>query len=101
MLIATCKDANNTLVHVATGICDKETTDNYSWFYRMMKKNEEMKGVFNSPKTTLFTDRHQSHAPAISMHAANCVWRWCLRHVIGNLPQKVGQVRRVFPTLGA
>ncbi|CAN0257547.1 unnamed protein product, partial [Hapterophycus canaliculatus] len=28
MLIATCKDANNTLVHLVTVICDKDNFDN-------------------------------------------------------------------------
>ncbi|CBJ31391.1 hypothetical protein Esi_0251_0008 [Ectocarpus siliculosus] len=31
-MVATGKDADNKLVHVATSICDKENTDNYSWF---------------------------------------------------------------------
>ncbi|CAN0179802.1 unnamed protein product, partial [Ectocarpus sp. 4 AP-2014] len=39
MLVATGTDADNKLVHVSTSICDKENTDNYSWFYRIMKNN--------------------------------------------------------------
>ncbi|CAM9953045.1 unnamed protein product, partial [Pylaiella littoralis] len=56
MLVATCKDANNTLVQVATVVCDKENAD-YMWLYKMMKKNAEMKVLLDSPKTTIFTDQ--------------------------------------------
>lgn len=92
MLVATCKDANNTLVQVATVVCDKENADNYTWLYKMMKKNAEMKVLLDSPKTTIFTDQHLSHAPAINYEAGNCQWRFCLRHIISNLTQKVGEV---------
>ncbi|CAB1105767.1 unnamed protein product [Ectocarpus sp. CCAP 1310/34] len=92
MLVATGMDADNRLMHVATGICDKENADNYSWFYRMMKNNAEMAKVLNSPKTTLFTDKHLSHEPAIRVHASKPVWRWCLRHVIRRLPEAPGSI---------
>ncbi|CAB1108161.1 unnamed protein product [Ectocarpus sp. CCAP 1310/34] len=91
MLVATGTDADTKLVHVATSICDKENTDNYSWFYLMMKNNVDMAEVLNSPKTTLFTDKHKSHEPAITLHAPNTVWRWCLRHHIKALPEAPGQ----------
>ncbi|CAB1110505.1 unnamed protein product [Ectocarpus sp. CCAP 1310/34] len=74
ILVATGADADNKLVHVATSICDKESTDSYS-----------------CPKTTLFTDKHKSHEPAITLHAPNTVWRWCLRHHIKALPEAPGQ----------
>ncbi|CAM9210391.1 unnamed protein product, partial [Laminaria digitata] len=90
MLVATCKDANNTLLHVATVVCDKENADNYTWLYKMMKKNADMDGVLKSPKTTIYTDQHTSHAPAINLEAGNCQWRFCLRHVLGNIKQNVG-----------
>lgn len=96
MLVATCKDANNTLLHVATVVCDKENADNYTWLYKMMKKNADMDGVLKSPKTTIYTDQHTSHAPAINLEAGNCQWRFCLRHVIGNIKQNVGSVRSTF-----
>ncbi|CAB1113739.1 unnamed protein product [Ectocarpus sp. CCAP 1310/34] len=42
ILVATGADADNKLVHVATSICDRESTDSYSWFYRMLKNNVDM-----------------------------------------------------------
>lgn len=65
MLIVTFKDANNTLVHLATAICDKENSDNYAWLYKQMKKNTDMRSVLDDSKTTLFTDQHKSHKPAL------------------------------------
>lgn len=93
MLLATFKDANNTLVHLATVICDKENSDNYSFLYGLMKKNSHMESVLNSNKTSIYTDQHKSHAPALATHARNAIWKWCLRHLMGNLEQQVGQVR--------
>lgn len=96
MLVATCKDANNTLLHLATVVCDKENADNYKWLYKMMKKNADMNGVLNSPKTTIYTDQHISHAPAINLEAGSCQWRYCIRHIINNLKENVGSVRGTF-----
>ena len=93
MLIVTFKDANNTLVHLATVICDKENCDNFSWMYRLMKKNPEMAAALDSDKTTIFTDGHSSHGPALRTHAKDAFWRLCLKHLIGRLTQQVGQVR--------
>ncbi|CAN0179869.1 unnamed protein product, partial [Ectocarpus sp. 4 AP-2014] len=50
-----------------------------------------MAEVLNSPKTTLFSDKHKSHEPAITLHAPNTVWRWCLRHDTKALPEAPGQ----------
>eukprot|EP00904_Undaria_pinnatifida_P003990 jgi/Undpi1/13592/HiC_scaffold_9.g03246.m1 len=91
MLIATFKDANNTSVHLATVICDKENSDNYSFLYALMRKNSYMEEVLDSDKTTIYTDQHQSHSSALYLHAGHAVWKWCLRHLITNLDQEVGQ----------
>ena len=59
MLIATFKDANNTLVHLATVICDKNSA-NYSWLYKLMKKNADMESVLDSarpPSSLISTSR--------------------------------------------
>ena len=95
MLIATFKDANNTLVHLATVICDKENIDNYSFLYALMRKNSCMEEVLDSDKTTIYTDQHQSHSSALYLHARHAVWKWCLRHLITNLDQEVGQVSSI------
>ena len=92
MLIATFKDANNTLVHLATVICDKENSDNYSFLYALMRKNSYMEEVLDSDKTTIYTDQHQSHSSALYLHARHAVSKWCLRHFITNLDQEVAQV---------
>eukprot|EP00904_Undaria_pinnatifida_P003993 jgi/Undpi1/13595/HiC_scaffold_9.g03249.m1 len=91
MLIATFKDANNTLVLLATVICDKENSDNFSFLYALMRKNSYMEEVLDSDKTTIYTDQHQSHSSALYLHARHAVWMWCLRHLITNLDQEVGQ----------
>ena len=95
MLIATFKDANNTLVHLATVICDKENSDNYSFLYAIMRKNSYMEEVLDSDKTTVYTDQHQSHSSALYLHAHHAVWKWCLRQLITNLDQEVGQVSSI------
>ena len=60
MLMATFKDANITLVHLATVICDRENSDNYSWLYKLMKKNADMESVLDSarpPSSLISTSR--------------------------------------------
>ncbi|CAN0298649.1 unnamed protein product, partial [Scytosiphon promiscuus] len=84
-LEATGKDADNTLVHVATSICYMENGDNYKFLYMMMKKNHEMESFLNSTKTTLFTDQHLSHVPAINACLPNCWRRFCLKHLVSTL----------------
>ena len=95
VMIATFKDANNTLVHLATVICDKENSDNYSFLYALMRKNSYIEEVLDSDKTTIYTDQHQSHSSALYLHARHAVWKWCLRHLITNLDQEVGQVSSI------
>lgn len=95
MLIATFKDANNTLLHLSKVICDKEISDNYSFLYALMRKNSYMEEVLDSDKTTIYTDQHQSHAYALNLHARNAMWKWCLRLLITNLDQQVGQVSSI------
>lgn len=96
MLIVTFKDANNTLVHLATAICEKENSDNYAWLYRQMKKNSDMNSVLKDRKTTIFTDKHKSHEPALAAECPDLHHKWCLRHLIGNLKQQVGQVNKML-----
>ena len=99
MLMATFKDANITLVHLATVICDRENSDNYSWLYKLMKKNADMESVLDSDKTTIFTDQHKSHEPALNSQCGNVIKKWCLRHLVGNLQQQVGQVRELYSSM--
>ncbi|CAN0254669.1 unnamed protein product, partial [Pylaiella littoralis] len=51
-----------------------------------MKKNTEMEAMLNSPKTTVYTDQHASHGPALAQFAKNCWRRFCLVHLIRHLP---------------
>eukprot|EP00903_Cladosiphon_okamuranus_P019104 g17579.t1 len=90
MLILTLKDANNTLVHLGTVICDKNT-DNYTWLYEKMRINADMGSVLEDSNVTIFTDQHKSHAPALAVQRPDVSHSWCLRHVILNLKQQVGQ----------
>ena len=95
MLLAAFKDANNTLVHLATVICDKENSENYAWMYKMMKKNKDMKSVLEDSQVSIFTDQHKSHKPALEQECPKLHHSWCLRHLIGNLKQQVGQVNKI------
>ena len=99
MLIATFQDANNTLVHLATVICDKENIDHYSWLYKMMRKNVDKGSVLDSDKTTIVSDQHKSHEPALNSQCGNVIKKWCLRHFVGNLQQQVGQVRELYRSM--
>jgi len=86
ILVATGKDTNNSLVVLAYCICDKETEDNYSFFFRSMKENPSMAALFSSPDTTIYSDEHKSIKAAVNKEAAPCIHRLCLMHLVRNLP---------------
>ncbi|CAN0326757.1 unnamed protein product, partial [Hapterophycus canaliculatus] len=88
MLTLTCKDANNTLIHVATIIGPKENTELYENLLRNCKRNPEMKELLEHPKTTYFTDGHKGSPAALRREAPNAQHRVCLKHIIGTLKEK-------------
>ncbi|CAM9278017.1 unnamed protein product [Pylaiella littoralis] len=45
-----------------------------------------MEALLNSPKTTVYTDQHAFHGPALAQFAKKCWRRFCLMHLIRNLP---------------
>ena len=97
MLTLSCKDANNTIIHVATIIGPKENADLYQALLRTCKKNQQLKEFLEDSMTTYFTDGHKGSPAALKREGGDAQQRLCLKHITGNLTEKIGSVSTKCP----
>jgi len=87
------KDSNGHIVHVSTVLADKENETNYRFLLEQTCRNEQMKQLLTSDKTTIFTDGHKGSPPAIAAICPNARVMSCLRHLVTNKAmRKMGNV---------
>ncbi|XP_071740827.1 uncharacterized protein [Rutidosis leptorrhynchoides] len=89
LLSAVGRDANNQVFPIAWALVDVETTENWSWFIKLLKNDL---GLENGNGIALISDQHKGLIEAVTQVLPNCEHRQCARHVYANFSKRFGGV---------
>ncbi|XP_062108696.1 uncharacterized protein LOC133819447 [Humulus lupulus] len=82
-------DANNDMFLIAYVICEKENTDTWNWFFKLLKEDLE---VIDTRRYTLIRDRQKGLENALGSLFDGAEIRFCVRHLHANF-------KKEFPSL--
>eukprot|EP01033_Poteriospumella_lacustris_P010990 gene10990-7822_t len=72
---------------IALALVPEEDEDSYSYFIRVLLKNETLNQVLQSPEVVIITDRSKGLIGAISKCLPSAHHRYCAMHLLGNIPR--------------
>jgi hypothetical protein len=83
---------------IALALVPEEDEDSYSYFIRVLLKNDTLQQVLNSDELVVITDRSKGLIGAIEKCLPNAHHRYCAMHLLGNIPRPSfsGQERKDY-----
>ncbi|XP_062081055.1 uncharacterized protein LOC133785853 [Humulus lupulus] len=85
LLVAVGIDENNGMFPIAYAICEKENTDTWNWFLKLLKEDLE---VIDTRRYTLISDRQKGLENALGSLFDGAEIRFCVRHLHANFKKK-------------
>ena len=90
-MVAVGMDGNNQILPIATGVCQGESNETWSWFMSKLKECiGEVKGL------SIISDRHLAIAHACSTVFPNAFHGYCCRHLMMNCNLKSKKWRAIY-----
>ncbi|CAH9130179.1 unnamed protein product, partial [Cuscuta epithymum] len=80
LLTACTQDANKQIFPLAFGICSGENTENWSWFFSMLKRS-----LTHRDDLYIVSDRHEGIINAVRSVFSHAEHGYCVYHILANL----------------
>ncbi|CAH9124156.1 unnamed protein product [Cuscuta epithymum] len=80
LLTACTQDANKQIFPLAFGICSGENTENWSWFFNMLKRS-----LTHRDDLYIVSDRHEGIINAVRSVFPHAEHGYCVYHILANL----------------